>query len=469
MILAALVVVVLLIGSGGYGPHRDELYFLAAGDHLAIGYPDQGPLTPAIAAVVDELSPTSLLALRLAPAFMIGAIVILTGLIARELGGGRRAELIAAGCAAVGSVFLITGHLLSTTTFDLLAWTSVSLLAIRAVRRGNDHLWIWAGLALGVGLLNKPLPAFLALGLLSGVLIAGPRELLGNRWVWLGALLALVMWAPWLIWQADHGWPQLEVADNLAAGGSASSQPRWAFLPFQLLLVSPVLAPVWLAGLWQLLRAPALERFRFLGWAWITLAMVFIVTSGKPYYLAGLFPVLLGAGAIAVDRWLNRGGTRVRTSLLALALATSAIVSVTLALPVLPTRDLGPVLAANADIGETVGWPELVRTVGEGYAASDPVATSRSSPTTTARQERSTVTGLRSGSRRRIAGTTGSGTGARHLRVPAGSSPSASRPPGSPRSRTAGPSRRSPPILGSTTRSRARRSAPAMRRLSPGR
>lgn len=372
LVLAAATILVLLIGSGGYGPHRDELYFLAAGQHLAIGYPDQGPLTPAFAGLVGEIAPASLLALRLAPALAIGTIVILAALLARELGGGRRAELIAAACVAVGSVFLITGHLLSTTTFDLLVWTAVTLLVTRAVRRGDDRLWIWAGLVLGVGLLNKPLPAFLGLALLAGVLIAGPGELLRNRRVWAGAALALAIFSPWVIWQAVHGWPQIDVAESIAGGGSASSESRWAFLPFQLLLVSPLLAPVWIAGLWRLLRAPGLERLRFLAWAWIVLAAAFIAVGGKPYYLAGMFPVLLGAGAISVDRWLGAARPRVRTALLGFAIGASALVSATLALPILPARDLGPVLSANEDAGETVGWPELTATVARAYDDADP-------------------------------------------------------------------------------------------------
>lgn len=370
--IAGAVVLALLIGSTGYGPHRDELYFLAAGDNLALGYPDQGPLTPAIAALADAVAPGSLLALRLLPALMIGAIVILTALIARELGGTRRAELIAAASVAVGSVFLITGHLLSTTTFDLLAWTLVTWLAVRAIRTGQDSLWIWAGLALGVGLLNKPLPVFLAFALLAGVLIAGPRGMLRNRWVWAGAALAVVIWSPWLIWQANEGWPQLDVAAELSDGGSTSSESRWAFLPFQLLLISPLLAPIWIAGLIRLVRDPAVRSYRFLAWAWVVLAVVFVVSGGKPYYLAGMFPVLLAVGAAPVDRWVERGRTWLRSAALAGAFVLSALVSVTLALPVLPTDRLDPVLAANEDVGETVGWPEFTEQVAGVYASAGP-------------------------------------------------------------------------------------------------
>jgi 4-amino-4-deoxy-L-arabinose transferase-like glycosyltransferase len=363
--IAAAVAIALIVGAGGYGYHRDELYFVAAGERLAWGYPDQGPVTPAIAAATDAIAPDSLTALRLPSALAIAAVVVLTGLIAREFGARARAQLIAAGSIAVGAVFLITGHLLSTATFDLLAWAALALLVVRAVRTGNDRLWLVAGAVLGLALLNKPLPAFLAVALLAGVVIAGPRELLCSPWVWAGAAVALAVWAPWLIWQAREGWPQLDVAESINEGGSVSSEPRWALLPFQVLLLSPLLVGVWVAGLWRLLRDPELRPFGFLGWTWVALAVIFSALGGKPYYLAGMFPVLVAAGAGSVDRWLDRGRAVVRRGLLAAALALSALVAITLALPVLPAEDLDPVVELNEDAGETVGWPELVETVAD--------------------------------------------------------------------------------------------------------
>lgn len=354
---------VLMAFSGGYGYHRDELYFVEAGRHLAFGYPDQGPLTPLIARVMTEIAPDSLVALRLPSALMAAATVVLAGLIAAELGGRRRAQVVAAACTAAAAVVLFVGHLLTTSSFDLLAWTAVTYLAVRAIRTGDDRLWIAAGAVLGLGLLNKPLIAFLAVGLLAGVLIAGPRELLRKPSVWAGAGIALALWTPWIVWQAGHGWPQLDVAESIQGGGSTSSEPRWAFLPFQLLLVSPLLAPVWIAGLVRLFRGTGLRPYRFLAWTWVVLAAVFIVTGGKPYYLAGLFPVLLAAGGLAVDGWLERGRRGARTALVAAAVAVSALVGAVIALPVLPRDQVDPVLALNEDVGETIGWPDLAETV----------------------------------------------------------------------------------------------------------
>ena len=353
--------------AGGYGYHRDELYFIAAGKHLDWAYADQGPVTPLIARAMGEIDSQSLTVLRLPSALAAGIIVLLTGLLARELGGCRRAEWIAAVCAAVASLVLFTGHLLSTSTFDLLVWTAVTWLAVRAVRTGDDRLWLVAGAVLGVGLLNKPLPAFLALGLVAGVVVAGPRRLLRSPYVWSGAALALALFSPWILWQAAHDWPQIDVSRSIAEGGSTSSQPWWAIVPFQFLLVSPVLAPVWIAGLVKLARDPAVRDFRFLAWAWAVLAVVFMASGGKPYYLGGLLPALLAAGAVDVDGWLARGRARVRKAALAAALALSGVVSVVIALPVLPPDDAGPVIAVNADVGETIGWPDFADTVTSVY------------------------------------------------------------------------------------------------------
>jgi 4-amino-4-deoxy-L-arabinose transferase-like glycosyltransferase len=358
---------VLVAFAGGYGYHRDELYFLVAGDHLAWSFPDQGLLTPLIAHVMDTIAPGSLIMLRVPSALMAGATTLVTGLIAFELGARKRAQVIAASCAAVASVVLIVGHLLSTTTFDLLAWSVVTWLVARIVRTGDEQLWVFAGIAAGVALLNKPVIAFLLVALGVGVGIAGPRRVLRSGWLWVGLVIAAALWSPWLVWQTVHGWPQLDVSSAIAHGGSASSQPRWALLPFQLLLVSPVLAPVWIAGLIALLWRPRLRQFRFFAVAWIFLVVVFTATGGKPYYLAGMLPFFLAAGAIETDSWLERGSRRRRSVLLWAAVLLSGLVSTVLALPVLPANHAGPVVAINPDAGETIGWPQFARTVAAVY------------------------------------------------------------------------------------------------------
>jgi 4-amino-4-deoxy-L-arabinose transferase-like glycosyltransferase len=373
LVLAGFVVLLLAVFGGGYGYHRDELYFLVAGHHPAWGYADQGPLTPLLARAMDALGSGSLTVLRLPSALMMGGTVFVTGLTAYELGARRRAQAIAASCAAVASVVLVVGHLLSTTTFDLLAWSLVTWIAVRVIRTGDERLWLVAGLVAGLALLNKPLIAFLLVALGFGVAVAGPRRLLRSPWLWGAVALAVLLWSPWLIWQGHHGWPQLDVSSSIAAGGSASSEPRWALLPFELLLVSPLLAPVWIAGLVALARRPGLRELRLFAVAWAFLVVVFLATGGKPYYLAGMFPVLLAVGAIETAVWLERGGTGRRT-LLWTAIGLSGVVSAFIALPLLPAKNSGPVVAMNGDVGETIGWPELTRTVAAVYRQAGPGA-----------------------------------------------------------------------------------------------
>jgi hypothetical protein len=360
LLVAAVLGAILVATSARYGYHRDELYFLVAGRHPDWGYPDQPPLTPLIAGLMDSIAPGSLVALRLPSALAAAATVFVTGLLAHELGGGRRAQLIAAACSAVSGVTLVTGHFVSTTTYDVLLSALLCWLLARVVRTGGDWLLMPAGLVLGIGLLNKNLIGVLAAMLVVGLLVAGPRSMLRSGWLVGGAAAALILGVPYLVWQSLNGWPALEMTGAIAERGDQGG--RLGFLPFQLLLVSPVLVPVWVAGLVRLLRS---TTFRFLGLAYLLLAGVYLVAGGKAYYLAGAYPALLAAGAIATDGWLDRGATELRRRLLVGAVALSAVVGAVVGLAVLPQRALGPVLAVNPDAGEQVDWPGFTDTVAD--------------------------------------------------------------------------------------------------------
>jgi 4-amino-4-deoxy-L-arabinose transferase-like glycosyltransferase len=367
--VATLVVVALVAASGRYGYHRDELYLLRAGHELAFGYVDQPPLTPFMARVASALFGDSLVGLRLASALAAGLVVLSSGLLAREFGGGRAAQTLATACIAVSAYLLAVGHLLSTSTFDLLAWAGLSWLVARALRAGGRN-WLLVGVVAGIGLENKLLVAFLLAALVGGLLLAGPRAALRTPWPWLAGAIALALWAPYLVWQSAHSWPQLELSSAIASSSSGTSEPRWLFLPFQVVLVSPLLAPIWMVGLWRLARDPALRLFRAFAAAYGLLAVVFLVTGGKPYYLAGLYPALLAAGAEPTLRWVRRGATHLRASLLSGALAVSAAVSAVLFLPLVPVQQLAdtPIVAINYDAGETVGWPVFAQTIAGVYA-----------------------------------------------------------------------------------------------------
>jgi len=376
--LSAGLTVLLLALAGGYGYHRDELYFLRAGREAAFGYVDQPPLTPLLAHAMDSLFPGSLVALRTPSAISAGLVVLLTGVIARELGTRRAGQVLAAASTAVAAVFIAVGHLLSTTTLDVLAWTALSWLLVRALRDGGP-VWLATGAVAGLALENKTSPAFLLAGVLVGVLTAGPRSVFRSPWPWAGGAVALLLWAPNLAWQATHGWPLLQLAGAIAGGSSGTSEPWYLFLPMQLVLVSPLLVPVWGAGWWRLARDPELRTWRAFAVAYALLTVLFIGTGGKPYYIAGLYPVLLAAGAEPVLRWVERRAPRLRRWLVAAALVSSLAIASFLFLPVVPVTALHatPVLAVNYDAGETVGWPrfaEQVEAVRAGIPAGERVA-----------------------------------------------------------------------------------------------
>jgi hypothetical protein len=364
--IAGATALVLIVFSGRYGYHRDELYFIQCGRHLAWGYPDQPPLVPLIARVMTAIAPGSLVLLRLPSTLATAGSIVLTALIVRELGGSRAAQLIGAGSLAGSNFIVASGHLLSTTTIDVPVWAAVSLLSLRAVRTGNDRLWVAVGLVAGIGLLDNDLVAFFIAGLFVSVLIVGPRRIFASPWLYLGALIMFAMWTPYLIWQGQHGWPQLAIARSIANGGSGTSAPRALFLPFQILLPGIFVAPVWITGLVQLVRNPAYRWCRAVGLTWLVLAVVFIITGGKPYYVDGMLPVLFAAGAPTVWEWCNTSSRRLR---LIPQVVVLSLVGIVITLPVLPASALhdSPVVALNYDAGETVAWPTFVAEIGGVY------------------------------------------------------------------------------------------------------
>jgi hypothetical protein len=359
--------VVLLATSTRYGYHRDETYFIVAGQHPAVGYPDQPPLVPLITAAMNHLATGSLVALRAPSALVAAATTVIAALIARECGGLARAHVIAAGCTASSGFALAVGHFVTTTTFDLLSTTALCWLVIRAVRRRSGPELLAAGVVTGLGFEAKPQIAFVAVVIVVALALVGPRWPWRSPWLFAGMGAALLLAAPYLIWQATHGWPQLTLAGNI--GGTAEGG-RAGFIPFQLVMVSPVLVPVWVAGLVTSLRG-ADRRLRFIAVTYLVLAVAYLVGNGKAYYLASLYPVLLGIGAVPTAAWTLRRHARLRTDLLAAGVIVSTAVSALIALPLLPARQLqgSIVMAINPDQGETVGWPRFVHSVSAAWQA----------------------------------------------------------------------------------------------------
>lgn len=345
----ALVFVVLeLLVAPRYGWHRDELYFLEAGRHLAWGYVDQPPFVPLVARIADAIAPGNLVVLRLLPALSVATTVIIAALLARELGGRRAGQIAAAGVVASGGFVLGDAHLLGTPAFDLTAWMAILWLTAKLLRTGDTRLWVAIGAVAGVSLLNKNLLVLLGIALLAG-LVGGRRgDLLRSRWLAAGMALALVVASPHLLWQAQNGWPQLDMARVLAE--RVGPENRVMMLPAQLLLVGPL----YLLVLWRGVRMLAKHAlFRPLLYAWPVGVGTALAMGGRPYYVMPLTIVIVTAGVVAIER---NGSMR---SLPALVIP-SAILSAVVALPILPIDATRLTATVNEALAETVGWPELV-------------------------------------------------------------------------------------------------------------
>lgn len=356
---------VLLAVAGRYGYHRDELYFLVAGDHLDWGYVDQPPFTPLIARAADTVAPGSVVALRVLPAVATGLTVVAGALLVRELGGSRRGQVLGAGAMAGGGFVLGVGHLLSTATFDLLAWMVVLWLFARLLRTADTRLWWAVGGVAGLAMLNKNLIVLLGVAIAAGLLADRRFDLLFPRHLLGGGFLALALAAPNLIWQARNGWPQFDMAEALAE--RLATENRLTLLPLQVVLVGPLLTFLLIRG-GRWLSSPQGAQFRPLLWAWPVGLVVTFATAGRPYYVLPLTITVLLAGIVASDTQPGYGRG------LGWWVAASALTSIPLALPLLPVSRLsdGLVAVANEAAVETVGWPELTTQVARAVSSLTP-------------------------------------------------------------------------------------------------
>ncbi|MEU0795739.1 glycosyltransferase family 39 protein [Amycolatopsis sp. NPDC005961] len=358
--------VVLTVLSGRYGFHRDELYFVAAGKRPDWGYVDNPPITPWLARASTALFGETPIGLRVVATLLGMATVVVVALMAREFGGGRRAQLFTAVATALSTYVLAVTHMLATNTADTFLWSLVTFFGLRLLRTQDGRWWLAVGAAAGVGLANKWLVLLLLAGLGVGVAVAGPRRVFRTWWLAAGIGVAVVLAAPTVLWQASHGWPMLTVAGGISEDDGVEN--RVLFVPMQLVYLSPVLVPVWIAGLRRPLSDERVRWARALTIAYPVVCVVLLALGGKPYYSVPLLLPLVALGAEPALAWLARVGTVART-LTGVAAAVCVAVSVLIGLPVLPAGALGPVLAVNKEPGEQVGWPEFTDTVARAWAS----------------------------------------------------------------------------------------------------
>jgi hypothetical protein len=373
-VIAAVFVAVELAVSDRYGFQQDELYFLVAGHHLAFGYVDQPPLAVLLTRTTDILgvNPT---AIRIIPALAGGVIILIAARLAALFGGDRAARILAALAMACAPILLGATHIGNTTPYDLLAWAIVLFCVATALLRDKPRWWLGAGVAAGVGLENEYLVVVLVAALVIGVAASSHRNVLRTRWPWLGGVIALVIWAPNLLWQAMNGWPQATMASALHQQNTSAADYVIG-LPGQLVYAGLLGIPLVVAGFIRLWRQPEL---RFVGIA-ATLIVLYVLAwvPGKVYYTDGVLPAVLAAGSLSAEGWLARANRpRARRAAIGVLAAVGIVLTVPDVLPVLPLASLHQAVPDHT-LNDGVGWPQLTSEV----AAQDQALTRAGEPPT---------------------------------------------------------------------------------------
>jgi hypothetical protein len=386
--LSAFKLLLHLLTNGHYGYFRDELYYLACGEHLDWGYVDQAPLIAVVAWFERAAFGDSLFALRLLPALAGAATVLLTGLIAREVGGGRFAVALACLSVIVAPYFLLVDTVLTMNAFEPLFWVTCAYILARILKGGDARLWLPFGLVAGVGLMNKHSTLAFGFAVVVGLAVSRSRRLLLSPWFWAGGAVAALIFLPNVVWQIQHGWPTVEVLRNADKNQNVAFSLA-EFVKGQALLMHPVTLPVWLAGLYLYLFRKEARPFRALGWAYVALFALMVVFRAKVYYILPFYPVLLASGGVQLETWLARPGLRAwaRPALVVLLLACGALLA-PFGLPVLPVETfiryqrfigLEPPRTEKLKLAELpqlyadmFGWEEMTQTVAGVYNSLPP-------------------------------------------------------------------------------------------------
>lgn len=362
-VAVATVLVHLAVG-GQYGFHRDELATLDDARHMAWGFVAYPPITPLFGRLSLILFGTSLTGFRFFASLAEAVAVVLTGLMARELGGGRGAQLVAA--AAAVPFCLAAGAVMQYVSFDYLCWVLAAYFVISLLKTEDPRWWLPIGATLGLGMMTKYTMGFFVLGIVVAVVTTSARRYLANKWLWFGVALSLVVFAPNLVWQAQHHFVSLDFLKEIHQRDIEWGRTK-GFLPNQIRMTL-LGFPLWVAGLYFCLVAPTGRRFRMLGWMYVVPLVLFVIAKGREYYLAPAYPMLYAAGAVWGEQrlkslrhsWVNAARVVVWIALA----ANIAIVSAFM-LPLAPIKSPWWKRASRiqGDFREEIGWPEITETV----------------------------------------------------------------------------------------------------------
>jgi hypothetical protein len=341
--------------SGGYGYFRDELYYLACSDHMAWGYVDQPPFSIAVLFISRLLFGDSLFAIRLFPAIAGAVVVAFAGLITRELGGKRYAQVLASCCTILAPLLLGMNSFFSMNSFDILFWTIAFYLIILCVKKDEQKYWFSLGIVLGLGLLNKISVLWLGTGLAFGLLFTPQRKLLFARRVWFAAAMAFFLFLPHIIWQVNYNFPTMEFIKNATSHKYVAISPMKMFVE-QVMNMNPSSFPLWFAGLIYFLIAKSTRQFRILPLIYLTVFIILVINrNSKSEYMGPMFPMLFALGAYSFETFLWKMKWRWLKPVMLLLLLPFSIVSAPFALAVLPVESF---ISYSQTLGMKPSTPE---------------------------------------------------------------------------------------------------------------
>jgi hypothetical protein len=364
--LALVTIIVHMLAGQRYGFHRDELATLDDARHLAWGYVAYPPVTPFFGRLSLVLFGPTLPGFRLFAAIAEAVAVVLTGLMAKEMGGKRGAQLVAAFAAI--PFCLGGGALMQYVSFDYLCWVLAAYSMVRLLQSDNPRWWLAVGASIGFGMLTKYTMGVFAVGIVAAVLFTDARRYLRSKWLWIGVALSILIFLPNALWQAQNHFISADFLKHIHARDVR--QGRTAdFLPGQVKMT--LLAfPLVLAGLYYSLLSPAGKRLRAIGWMFLVPLALFVVLKGRVYYFAAAYPMVYAAGSVWGERWiatLHWGWAVALRAVALLALLVDIAIFAALTLPLAPVHSRWWDVSSKVqgDFVEEIGWPELVETVAQ--------------------------------------------------------------------------------------------------------
>jgi hypothetical protein len=368
LLIAVISVLLRTLVNGQYGFHRDELLTYTNARDLGWGYVPYPPITPFLARIELEIFGSSLRGFRFFGAVAQSLMMLFAGLSARELGGKRSGQIVTAIASGIGGVTLVHGSFYSYTSFDQLFWILVAYSVIRLLKSEDPRWWLAVGASIGLGMMAKYSMAFFTLGVLGGLVLTPARRYLRTPWLWCGAGVAVLIVLPNLVWQLQHNFVSLAYLRSIHQRDIVRGSTDYFLFSQFWKTANSVTVPLWLAGLWYLFRRPEGKRYRTLGWMYVIPLVAFLAAKGRDYYLAPAYPMLIAAGTVWGEQWVNSLSLRAAAGVRRSAWHTllwATLCSCALTLPIAPLNSSWWRLAnsVNGNFDMEVGWPDMAETV----------------------------------------------------------------------------------------------------------